>query len=334
MVYYPSYNPNRFYGANGAQAFREVSRAEHSPFLNRAIQSGYPPASTFKVLMTTAVIEEEAFGLNETIDTKGYYRLGNRVFRDWRENGFGPLNIFGALANSSNEFFYTMGHDYLGVDRIVEYSQLFGFGQKTGIDLPGEVRGLVPTPEWKQRKHGIPWVGGDTVNMSIGQGYLSVTPLQLANMVAMVVNEGVIYRPHVLEEVRDPVTGEVLRRTEREVLHNAPISTSTFNNVKRAMRGVITDGTAEVVITTEAVKAAGKTGTGQAGREEQWHSWFVAYAPFDAPPEEQIVLAVLVEAANEWEWWAPKAANIILEGIFADKTYDEAVRSLKPVWYL
>jgi penicillin-binding protein 2 len=262
------------------------------------------------------------------------------VFNDWRETGFGHLDIFGGLANSSNVFFWTMGVEYLGVDRIVDYSHRFGFGAETGIDLPGEVTGTVPSPEWKRRTFNTPWVGGDTANMSIGQGFLTVTPLQMANMVAMIVNDGVVYRPHVLKEVRDQVTGEVLRTVEPEVLHTMDARQSTFDNVKRAMRGVITDGTAEVVITTPVVDAAGKTGTSQvAGQEERWHSWFVAYAPYETnDPEEQVVVAVLVDAANEWEWWAPKAANIILHGIFTDSDFEESVAGLKqaprPLWYM
>lgn len=340
MVSYPSFDPNLFYGEGGSDAFTDVSLAPHSPFLNRSIQSGYPPASTWKILMTTAVIEEEAFGLDETVNCKGYYVLGNRVFNDWRETGFGYLDIFGGLANSSNVFFWTMGVEHLGVDPIVEYAHDFGFGTETGIDLPGEVSGTVPSPEWKRRNFNTPWVGGDTANMSIGQGFLTVTPLQLANMVAMIVNDGVVYRPHVLKEVRDQVTGEVLRTVEPEVLHTMDARQSTFDNVKRAMRGVITDGTAEVVITTPAVDSAGKTGTSQvAGEEESWHSWFVAYAPYDTrDPEERVVVAVLVDAANEWEWWAPKAANIILHGIFTDSDFEETVAGLRqaprPLWYM
>lgn len=339
MVSYPTFDPNTFYTQNGSQNFRKVSLKDHSPFLNRAIQGAYPPASTFKILMTTAVMEEDAFGLNDTVNCVGYYVLGNRVFHDWRRNGFGPLNIFGGLANSSNVFFWTMGVEHLGVDTIVDYADRFGFGHRTGIDLPGEVPGLVPNPEWKRKMFNTPWVGGDTANMSVGQGYLGVTPLQLANMVALIVNNGVIYKPHVLKEVRDPVTGEVLTRVEPEILRAAPMKQSTFDNVKKAMRGVITDGTAEVVITTPAVKAAGKTGTGQAGYEDQWHSWFVAYAPYDSPnPDDQVVVCVFVDAANEWEWWAPKAANIILQGIFKDENYEDAVADLrkapKPLWYM
>lgn len=340
MVSYPSFDPNRFYGEGGARAFKEVSLAPHSPFLNRTIQTSYPPASTWKVLMTTAVIEEEVFGLDETVNAKGHYVLGNRVFHDWRENGFGHLDIFGGLANSSNVFFWTMGVEHLGVQRIVDYARKFGFGTETGIDLPGEVAGTVPSPEWKRRNYNTPWVGGDTANLSIGQGFLTVTPLQLANMVSMIVNDGVVYRPHVLNEVRDQVTGEVLQTVEPEVLHTMEAKQSTFDNVKKAMRGVITDGTAEVVITTPAVDAAGKTGTSQvAGKEESWHSWFVAYAPYETPnPEERVVIAVVVDAANEWEWWAPKAANIILHGIFTDSDFEESVAGLKqaprPLWYM
>ncbi len=339
MASYPNFDPNRFYGRHGAEAFRRVSLSPNSPFLNRSIQSSYPPASTWKILLTTAVIEEGVFGLQETVNCNGSYRLGNRVFTDWRPTGFGPLNIFGGLANSSNVFFWTMGVEYLGADKISDYALRFGFGNTTGIDLPGEVSGLVPSPEWKQSALNSPWVGGDTANLSIGQGFLAVTPVQLADMVAAIVNDGVVYVPHLLKEVRDQVTGEVLRTREPEVLLQVDAQNATFEHVRTAMRGVITDGTAEVVITTPAVEVAGKTGTGEVGSEEAWHSWFVAYAPYATPnPEERIIVVVMVDAANEWEWWAPKAANIILHGIFTDQNYDAAVQSLRraprPLWYM
>ena len=339
MVSYPSFNPNEFYGKGGANAFRTVSLAPNSPFLNRAIQSANPPASTFKIVMTTAVIEEQVFGLDETVLADGYYQLGNRTFSDWRTSGFGPLTIFGGLANSSNVFFWTMGVEYLGVDRIVEYSRIMGLGSRTGIDLPGEVSGLIPSPEWKERVIGEPWVGGDTANTSIGQGFMKVTPLQLSNAVAFIVNEGVVYRPHVLKEIRDPISGEVVQARPPEVLFQHALRKSTFENVQRAMRGVITDGTAEVVITTDAVASAGKTGTGEVGSDEAWHSWFVAYAPFETEdPDERVVVTVMVDAANEWEWWAPKAANIILHGIFTGYDYERTVEDLRrgpqPAWYL
>lgn len=339
MASYPHFDPNRFYGRGGAEAFREVSLSPNSPFLNRSIQSSYPPASTWKILMTTAVVEEGVFSLNETVNANGTYRLGNRVFNDWRPQGFGPLNLYEGLAMSSNVFFWTMGVEYLGAQTITDYALRFGFGAATGVDLPGEVPGLVPTPAWKQQTFNSPWVGGDTANLSIGQGFLAVTPLQLANMVALTVNDGVVYVPHVLREVRDQVTGEVIRRATPEVLFQMAASPETFQHVRQAMRGVITDGTAEVVITTPAVEAAGKTGTGEVGSDETWHSWFVAYAPYEVSnPDERVVVVVLVDAANEWEWWAPKAANIILHGIFTDQDFEGTVRSLRrgprPLWYM
>jgi penicillin-binding protein 2 len=139
----------------------------------------------------------------------------------------------------------------------------------------------------------------------------------------------------VLKEVRDPQTGDLIEAIEPEVLRVSPIRKETFQTVQQAMRLVITEGTAEVVLTTGAVELAGKTGTGEAGYEERWHSWFAAYAPFETDdPEQQVVVSVMVEAENEWEWWAPKAANVIFQGIFADQTYEEAVETLKPWWYI
>jgi penicillin-binding protein 2 len=290
--------------------------------------------------MTTAILEENAFPADEEVNCTGQFAYGNRVFNDWLEQGHGPLNLAGALAQSCNVYFWTMGANHLTVDQIIDYSARLGLGQPTGVDLPGEVSGLVPSPAWKEQTLNTRWVGGDTVNMSIGEGYLEVTPLQMANLVATVVNNGQVYRPYLLKEVRDPVTGAVVQQTEPQLVRDADISAETLEAVRSAMRGVITDGTANVVITTDAVASAGKTGTGQVGSETNWTSWFVAYAPVGemVAPEDQIVLAVMVDAANEWEWWAPKAANIILHGYFEDLSFDEAVADLRrgprPLWYM
>jgi penicillin-binding protein 2 len=339
MASYPRYDPNIFAEDDSAERFSRLSLDPRSPFLNRSIQSAAAPASTFKIIMTTAVMNEEAFPLDATVTCTGFRRYGNRVFPCWYEYGHGPVDIYDGLAQSCNIFFYTMGSDYLGPELIIDYAARMGFGQITGIDLPGEVRGLVPTPAWKEQTYNTRWVGGDTVNMSIGQGYMLVTPLQLANAVAGIVNNGVVYEPSVLREVRDSVSGEVLERKEPEVLRNLELRPGTYREVKRAMRRVITDGTAEVVITTNASDVAGKTGTGQTGLgEESLHSWFVAYAPYNGSPSEQVVVVVMVDGRNEWEWWAPKAANVILHGIFEDLDFEEAVQDLKEgprgLWYL
>ena len=341
MVSYPRFNPERFTGPQGQRSFRDLALDARSPFLNRPIQSVAAPASTFKILMTTAVLEEDAFPPEEEIVCTGRFAYGNRVFNDWLEYGHGPMNLAGALAQSCNIYFWTMGANHLSVDQIIDYAGRLGLGRPTGVDIPGEVSGLVPSPAWKERTFNTRWVGGDTVNMAIGEGFLQVTPIQMANLVATIVNDGVAYRPHVLKEVRDPVTGSVLERVEPEVTRESGISRETLREVRADMRGVITEGTANVVITTDAVASAGKTGTGQVGGSDtNWTSWFVAYAPYgeDVPREDQIVVAVMVDAANEWEWWAPKAANLILHGHFEGLNFEDTVADLRraprPLWYM
>jgi penicillin-binding protein 2 len=334
LVSYPSYDPNLFFTAEAAERFTGLSLDPDFPFINRAIQSAYPPASAFKVIMTSALAEEQVFPLSRLITCTGSIEYGDRVFKCHKKTGHGPLELFGGLAESCDVYFYTAG-DALGVERIVYYAREFGLGKVTGIDLPGEISGFMPTPEWKEKTRHMKWLGGDTLNISIGQGFLTVTPLQMTNMTAMVANEGRVYRPHLLKEIRDPISGEAISVTEPELLHTSHIRADTFNTVQTAMRGVITEGTAKVVLTTEAVEIAGKTGTGEVGLEEQWHSWFTAYAPFRTDdPEERVVVTVMVEAKNEWEWWAPKAANVIFQGIFAQQSYEEAVETLKPWWYI
>jgi penicillin-binding protein 2 len=334
LASYPNYDPNLFYMDNGAKSFKDFSLMEHFPFLNRTIQSSYAPASTFKVIMTTAVLEEEVISPEELIECDGTLEYGDRIFNCHNKNGHGELNLFYGLAESCDIYFWTIGIDYLGIENIVDYSRAFGFGEVTGIDLPGEIHGLVPNPAWKEKTYNSKWLGGDTVNMSIGQGYLNVTPLQLANSIAMIVNEGVTYRPHLLKEIRDPQTGEIIEAYKPEVLRKSSIRKETFQKVQDAMRLVITEGTANVVLTTDVVDVAGKTGTAEVGLEENWHSWFAAYAPYDAVnPDDVVIVVVMVEAVNDWEWWAPKASNIIFQGIYNDEDYEDAVNSLK-LWYL
>ena len=332
LVSYPWVNPNNFYDDHSRSAFREAALDPHNPFLNRTIQSSYEPASTFKVVMTTATVEEELFPVNKTINCEGSVWFGNREFNCHVPEGHGNLVLHEALEESCNVYFYTLGLKYLGIDIISDYARRFGYGTYTGIDLPGEIPGLVPTPEWKERVYNNKWVGGDTVNMSIGQGFLNVTPIQMANMMAMIVNEGVIYKPHLLKEIRDSVSGDIIEEKKPEILHTSTILQKTFMTIQDYLRGVITDGTAKVVITTDAVKVAGKTGTGEVGLDDSWNAWFVAYGPYDAEPENQVVVVTIVEAVNDWEWWAIRAANIIFQGYFAGETYDESIDSLRWGW--
>ncbi|MDR2070470.1 MAG: penicillin-binding protein 2 [Treponema sp.] len=330
MVSYPWYDPNLFSRSAMGTEYQALINDPNKPFLNRAIQSSYPPASTFKIVMTTGILAENAFPAEQMVDCLGELTYGDRLWRcHIRKPGHGRLNLQQAMAQSCDIYYWNVGRDYLGVERIVSYAREFGFGELSGIDLPGEISGFIPTPQWKDRRFHERWLGGDTMNMSIGQGYTLVTPIQMANMVSMVVNDGVIYQPHLLKEVRDPLTGMVEQETARQVIHESEIRPEIFARVRRDMRSVISEGTARFPLNIRSVEIAGKTGTGEVGLQNKWHSWFAAYAPYETDnPEEQVVVSIIVEAVNNWEWWAPYASAIIFQGIFAGQTYEEAVRAL------
>ena len=331
MVSYPFFDPNKFNTDDAAKYYKTLTSDEtNRPLVNRAVNAVYPPASTFKIVMSAAMLQENAFPSGKKIECRGKLLYGNRTFHcHIHEPGHGWLDMKNALAQSCDVYFWTIGRDYLGINKIAEYAKEFGFGQSAQIDLPSQQTGFVPTTEWKERKYHEKWLGGDTMSASIGQGYMLATPLQLADMTAMVANSGVIYKPHFLKEVRDPVTNETLQKTEREVLIKSDIDSEIWKELQEAMRYTISDGTPQYPMHNKLVKAAGKTGTAEvAPYKTSWHSWMVAYAPYDAPPEEQVVVAVVVEACNKWEWWAPYATNIILQGIFAGQTYEEAVNTL------
>jgi len=329
MVSYPWYDPNIF--TSGLHSdFRILADDPNKPFINRNIQSSYPPASVFKIVMTTGILAENVFPIEQTILCQGMMNYGNR---DWhchnRRPGHGRLNLQRALAQSCDIYYWIVGRDYLGTERIVSYTREYGFGEITGIDLPGEIAGFIPTPQWKERRFHERWVAGDTMNISIGQGYMLVTPLQMANMICMAVNDGKIYRPHILKEVRDPVTNAIEKSISPELIHESDLSPQIFKAVREDMRYVIRAGTAQYPLNIRTVEVAGKTGTAEIGIQDRWHSWFAAYAPFNKEDDENcIVVSVIVEAANVWEWWAPYASAVIFQGYFANQTYEEAVRSL------
>jgi penicillin-binding protein 2 len=330
MVSYPWYDPNIFNRNTLGNEYQSLLNDPNKPFINRAIQSNYPPASTFKIIMTTGVLAENAFPTDQTVDCPGEITYGDRLWRcHIRKPGHGRLNLQQAMAQSCDIYFWAVGRDHLGVERITSYAKEYGFGETTDIDLPGEIPGFVPTPQWKDRRFHERWLGGDTMNMSIGQGYTLVTPIQMANMVAMVVNDGVIYQPHLLKEIRDPLSGAVEKTTSPKVLHTSDIDHDVFEAVRTNMRSVISEGTAQFPMNIRSVQIAGKTGTGEVGIQDRWHSWFAAYAPYKTDnPDEQIVVSIIVEAVNKWEWWATYASAIIFQGIFAGETYEEAVTSL------
>lgn len=330
MVSYPFYDSNIFSSDDAASEYSKLLNDNTKPLINRAVQLSYPPASTFKIIMSAAMLQENAFPASKTIECKGKMLYGGRVFHcHIHEPGHGWLDMKNAMAQSCDVYYWTIGRDYLGIEKIASYSREFGLGKSAQIDLPSQVSGLVPTAEWKQKKYHEKWVGGDTMSCSIGQGFMEATPLQLANMIAMVSNEGVIYKPHILKEVRDPVTNEIIEEIKPTVLTESTIDKEVWKQIQEALRYTVTDGTPQYPMHNKLVQIACKTGTAEVdGYKDSWHSWLVAYAPYDAPPEDRICVATIIEACNKWEWWAPYATNIIIQGIFANQTYDEAIKEL------
>jgi len=330
LVSYPYFDPNIFNSDDYAQEYVKLRDSPEKPLLNRAVAAQYPPGSTFKIIMVSALLQEKSFSPFEKIECKGKLAYGNRTFHcHVHEPGHGWLDLKNALAQSCDVYFWTIGRDYLGIDKIAQYSTMFGLGKNAEIDLPNQVSGFIPTALWKERKYHEKWLGGDTMSASIGQGYILATPLQIADMMAMVCNEGVIYKPHLLKEVRDPSTSEVITEVKPEVLFKSDIPSEVWKTVQEDCRYTITDGTPQYPMRNKLIRSAGKTGTSEVAQyKNSWHSWMVAYAPYDAPVEDQVVVSTIVEAVNPWEWWSPYATNIIIQGIFANQTYEEAVNAL------
>ena len=329
LVSYPYFDSNLFLNDNGNEMYAQLLHDTRNPLLNRAVNASYPPASTFKIVMSTAILAEKAFPPEKKVQCSGEVEYGNHLFRcHIRRPGHGYLDLRNALAQSCDIYYWTVCRDNLGIDKMVDYVRDFGYGKSAEIDLPSQASGQVPNPVWKERRFHEKWLGGDTMNMAIGQGFMLASPLQVANMVAMVVNGGVIYKPHLLKEVRSPGTNELVFEKKPEILQQSDIPPEVFAQVRADMRYKITDGTARYPMHNKIVQLAGKTGTAEVGLPDRWHSWMAAYGPYNAPAEDAVIVVVLVEAQNKWEWWAPYATNIIFQGIFADQTYEEALEAL------
>ncbi len=331
MVSYPYFDSNIFSGDDAASQYTKLINEKNNPLLNRSVNATYPPASTFKTIMTAAILNENAIPAEKKIECTGEILYGGRKFScHIKKPGHGYLDLKNSLAQSCDVYFWIVGRDNLGVEKISSYAQEFGFGKSLEIDLPSQSFGFVPTAQWKEKRFHEKWLGGDTMNISIGQGYTTVTPLHIANMMAMVVNKGIIYKPHLLKEVRDPVSGEIIKDIKPQILQSSTIPEDIWKTVQENLRYTITNGTASYPMNLKSVEIAGKTGTAEVNGYEKghWHSWMVSYAPYNAPPEEQIVVVTLIEAVNDWEWWATYANSLIIQGIFNDQTYEEAVQIL------
>ncbi len=297
MVNVPSYDNNLFAKKISTQDYAKLTSDPNKPLFNRAINGEYPPGSTVKPAIAAGALSEGTITPSTIIDgLGGSLRVGGFSFGDWKAHG--PSDVRTAIAQSNDIFFYTIGGGYgniqgLGMDVMKKYYNFFGFGEPTGIDIGGEASGFIPSEQWKQDKLGEKWYIGNSYHASIGQGYVTATPLQLASYVAAIANGGTLYKPHLVSQIKKS-NGEV-QDIKPEVIRSGFIAPDILKVIQEGMRKTITDGTAQV-LKTMPVEIAGKTGTAQFGSSGQTHGWFISYAPYNNP---QIAIAVLVEGGGE-----------------------------------
>ena len=290
----PTYNPNVFATGVSAKDWTPLSSNPSHPLINRAVDAMYPPGSTFKPMVAAAGLQCGAISTHTTAYCPGYLMLGRAKFGCWMRHG--AVDFYSAIAMSCDVFFYEAGQK-IGPDRMSEYAKYFGLAAKTGIDLPSEDIGSVPNPSWKAKhfaKAGADfakWYGGDTLHMSIGQGDVLVTPLQMALSTAAIANGGDLMRPYLTDRIKNPVTGAIVHQTQPVITRHVPISDENLADVRRAMRQTVTNGTGKVVLFPE-VAAAAKTGSAQVHGSDKTHGWFICFAPIDHPT---IAIAAIVE---------------------------------------
>ena len=319
LTSHPTYDPNLFPRGISPKDWVRLMNDPSHPMYNRAIQSVYPPGSTFKIIVSLAGLESGVIKLDDKVPCKGFLMSGRHSFRCWKKGGHGSVSFHQALVESCDVYFYTMG-DRIGWDRVAEYARKLGFGSLTGILLPDEKPGLIPTTEWKKKRTGEAWYPGDTYINSIGQGYIQVSPIQACQMISVVANGGRFYRPMLLKQTRNRETGDV-EVFSPEQINSVTLDPKTLWEVRSALAGVVNEpgGTAHKAATPLAI-VAGKTGTAQviaqkvAGRklseETQDHAWFVAFAPVENP---KIAVAVVVEHGGHGGSAAAPIAKKVIE---------------------
>ena len=278
MVSRPTFDPNIFSTRITQDTWKQL-QGKGNPFVNRAMR-GFPPASTFKMVTATAGLESGKYSPDTVLQTYAALQVGGTAFGEWNRAGFGPLGFVGALAISSNTFFGQIGRG-VGGPTLIDWSRRYGFGKKTGIELSEEAEGLIADEAWKQKVYKWEWTVGDTVNMSIGQGFTQATPLQLAVMFAAPANGGYRVKPHLLKDNEES-------KTWRQSLNLKP---STIKVLRQGLREVVTAGTGKALNVPEVPSAAGKSGTAEAPPGKP-HAWFGAYAPADKP---EIVVVAFAE---------------------------------------
>ena len=307
----PTFDPNLFVEGIDSENWETLNESPDKPLLNRALRGTYPPGSTYKPFMALAALETGTRTPQQTIYDPGFYMFGNHRFRDDKEGGHGTVNMYQSIVQSCDTYYYMLAND-LGVDTIHEQMQRFGFGELTGVDILGEVRGLLPSTDWKRRAYKRAdqqkWYAGETISLGIGQGYNNFTVLQLASATATLANDGVKMKPHLVKEVVDILT-HAPTATTRESVGEVIAKASNIAIIKNAMVGVNLEGTSASAFRGAGYTSGGKTGTAQviqikqnekyvASRTEERfrdHALFTAFAPAEEP---RIALAMVVENAG------------------------------------
>lgn len=305
MVSRPAFDPNIFSTRISPATWEQLQSADH-PFVNRALQA-FPPASTFKIVTTTAALESGKYSPYDVLPTYPYVQVGGIQFWDWNRAGFGPLGFTGAMAWSSDTFFYQVAMR-IGGEELIPWTRRYGFGQKTGIELAGqESAGLVPDDAWKREHIGEGWFVGDTINMSIGQGFLLASPLQVAVMFAVPANGGYRVQPHLLKDNEEA-------RSWRESLNLKP---STLSILREGLVQVVTNGTGTALNSPGIPLNAGKTGTAE-DPPRLSHAWYGGYAPADKP--EIIVVAFAENSGGGGGKVAAPMVRQMFEAYFSRKS--------------
>ncbi len=324
MVSKPSFDLDIFARNIQPEEWKSLVENPYHPLQNKGIQGQYPAGSVFKIITAIAGLESGLITPNTQFACTGAFSYGNRNFRCWKEGGHGMLSLHRAIVESCDIYFYQAGLK-VGVDLIARYANEFGLGRATGISLPHEKPGIVPSSSWKRKRFGVPWYSGETLSFSVGQGYLNTTPLQLLELISGIANGGKRYLPQVVEKVEN-IYGSTIKEYPPVELGNANVSEKTLQIIKEALRGAVNDphGTGSTCALKD-VQVAGKTGTAQVVRMPENfkkgdmdrmplklrdHAWFVAYAPFEDP---KISIAVLVEHGGFGASAAAPIAKTVIE---------------------
>lgn len=322
MVSSPSYDCTKMSLGMSKDEYATLTSDKKNPLLNRAISGTYPAGSSIKPFIAASGLNFGVVNGDIAFDTPPFIEVGQWKFPDWKDHG--TTDIKKAIAESNNIFFYAIGGGWgpikngLGPDRLKEGLEMFGFNKKTGIDLSAENSGFIPTPAWKKKVTKEPWYIGNTYNMSIGQGDLLVTPIQIAQATSVIANGGKLYKPHTVTKIIEGSSDiEIEMKSSDFLLKENIFSSDVLSIVKEGMRQTVTGGSARSVFGDDyEIEVSGKTGTAQFGNEGKTHAWFTSFAPYENP---ELVVMVLVEGSGEGNEIAAPIAKQIYDFWWANK---------------